>query len=153
MTNSTRRIYRANGVEIDPDAGRIRRMDGDEVFLRRKSNLLLACLIERRNAPVTKDELVQSVWAGAAVTDDTLVNCIQEIRKALGDEARSPTFIRTVPKTGYWFVASIEEGPATEPVTESPPKIPSPTRSSRPWRRGAAAALLIAGVAGYAVWK
>ena len=97
-TDPTCRVYRANGAEIDRDTGRIRREDGVESRLRNKSHRLLLHLIEHRTAPVSKDELVRIVWDGAAVSDDTLVNCVQEIRKALGDDARNPLFIRTIPR-------------------------------------------------------
>ncbi|MGH9723052.1 MAG: winged helix-turn-helix domain-containing protein, partial [Bryobacteraceae bacterium] len=109
MKESRRRVYRANGIEIDADLGQIRKNGGGPTYLRRKAHRLLMCLIEHRSAPVPKEELVRLVWEGAAITDDTLVNCVQEIRKALGDDARSPVFIRTMPKTGYWFIAPVEE--------------------------------------------
>ena len=150
MSEPTRSVYRAHGVEIDGNTGLIRR-NGTETHLRHKSHQVLVHLIEHRSGPVHKDDLMRLVWAGAAVTDDTLVNCVQEIRKALGDDARDPKFIRTMPKTGYWFVAPLEEpweAPALPPKTEVPAKAVQ-TR----WKAWAAAAALVSGLSVFAVWS
>ncbi len=72
---------------------------------------------------ITKDRLHDEVWRGVPVTDEALTQCIRALRKALGDDAMSPTFIETVPKHGYRFIAPIEhsaraEAPAFEPASE-----------------------------------
>src|SRR5207253_6998761 len=43
-----------------------------------------------------------------AVTDDALVQCVMDIRRALGDDSRRPQFIKTVPKIGYRFIGELE---------------------------------------------
>ena len=48
---------------------------------------------------VAKDELMQTVWGNIAVSDDSLVQCVIEIRKALGDGKHQ--IVRTLPKRGY----------------------------------------------------
>ncbi len=58
---------------------------------------------------MTKEELIEHVWQGAVVTDDALVQCIVDLRKALGDDSRHPRFIKTIPKAGYCFIAEVEE--------------------------------------------
>ena len=55
---------------------------------------------------MSKDELVAAVWRGVAVTDDSLVQCIAEIRKALGDDRH--TVVKTVLKRGYML--AVEPG-------------------------------------------
>lgn len=50
---------------------------------------------------VSKEQLVREVWPGTFVTDDVLIRCISELRKAFGDNADSPTIIETMPKRGY----------------------------------------------------
>jgi len=148
MTKSaTKGVYRANGVEIDCGAGLVRR-NGTEVALRHKAHRVLLLLMERRSGPVSKEDLVREIWDGAAITDDTLVNCVQEIRKALGDDARNPQFIRTLPKTGYWFVGP-EMAAADAPEPEVPPGVPaelSATPEKQRWFRTPAALLVIGGV-------
>jgi adenylate cyclase len=73
--------------------------DGLDVGLRRKSFQLLTYLLENRGRVVGKDELVNAVWPSTAVTDDSLTQCIKDIRRTLGPEA--DTLIRTVPRRGY----------------------------------------------------
>lgn len=101
-------VYRSAELEIDPLSGCLRR-DGQEFHLRPKTLQVLLCLIEHRERLVTKEELIEQVWSGIAVTDDVLVQSIVEIRRALGDDSRSPRFIRTFPKTGYHFIGPVEQ--------------------------------------------
>ena len=79
-----------------------------EIRLTRKAGLVLAALLERPGAPVSKQELFASVWRGTVVGDDALVSCIQELRKALGDDSKQPRYIETRHRLGYRFVAAIE---------------------------------------------
>ncbi|HWQ32965.1 MAG TPA: tetratricopeptide repeat protein [Blastocatellia bacterium] len=103
-----RLVYRSAELEIDPLSGCLRR-DGQEFYLRPKTLQVLLCLIEHRERLVTKEELIERVWNGIAVTDDVLVQSIVEIRRALGDDSRAPRFIRTFPKTGYHFIGPVEQ--------------------------------------------
>ncbi|NDR55840.1 hypothetical protein FPS10_05285 [Pseudoruegeria sp. M32A2M] len=77
----------------------LRDPDGNLVPLRPQSLHVLSVLSEQAGALVTKDNLMQRVWPDTHVTDDSLVQCISEIRKALGPEAGA--LLRTVPKQGY----------------------------------------------------
>jgi len=80
---------------------------GAEVKLTRKAGLVLAALLERPGTPVSKQELFDNVWRGSVVSDDALVTCIQELRKALGDDSRQPRYIETRHRLGYRFVAPV----------------------------------------------
>lgn len=57
---------------------------------------------------VSKEELLTVVWGGAFVEEGALAQAIHSLRKALGDDARQPRFIQTVPKRGYRLVAGLE---------------------------------------------
>jgi tetratricopeptide (TPR) repeat protein/DNA-binding winged helix-turn-helix (wHTH) protein len=103
-----RPIYRFADIEFDLARNCLRR-GSQEHALRQKSLQVLLYLIEHRERSVTKDELLENVWAGTAVTDDALVQIIVELRKLLGDDPRHPRFIRTVPKVGYQFAAPVSE--------------------------------------------
>jgi len=103
--------YRVAGIEVQPSQRCIVR-DGRPVYPRAKTFQLLLYLLERPNQLVTKEELLENLWADTAVTDNSLVQCVIELRKALGDEARSPRFIKTIPKGGYQFIAPVEDGDA-----------------------------------------
>lgn len=109
-----------NEFEVLPDLGCLRRVDGDEIALRPKTFQALLFLIRNRQRLVTKEELTSHLWPDTAVTDDALVQCIVELRKALGDAAREPRFVRTVPKLGYRFVGNVRESAADEPQVELP---------------------------------
>jgi len=70
---------------------------------------------------VTKDELNEAYWKGTSVTEDALVRCIVEIRRLLGDDPKSPAFVKNIPRIGYRFIGQVEEAPP-EPITvESDP--------------------------------
>src|SRR5204862_8102726 len=64
-------------------------------------------LLAHAGAPVSKEDLFASVWSGTAVSDDALTSCIQELRKALDDDAKQPRFIETRHRRGYRFAASL----------------------------------------------
>jgi DNA-binding winged helix-turn-helix (wHTH) protein len=91
-----------NGMVADFEAGILRDSAGDPVALRPQAFEVLRHLVANPGRLVTKDELMAAVWPGVAVTDDSLVQCIHDIRRALGDEAR--TVLRTVPRRGYRLV-------------------------------------------------
>lgn len=91
---------------FDPESARL--WTGKrEIKLTPKAAGVLAMLIERAGEPVSKDELFERVWRGTVVTDDALVTCIQELRKALGDDARKPKYIETRHRRGYRFAADV----------------------------------------------
>jgi DNA-binding winged helix-turn-helix (wHTH) protein len=69
---------------------------------------LLFYLLERPATLVTKEELLEHVWPGANVTDNALAQAISDLRDALDDSPSAPTYIRTVARRGYRFVAPVE---------------------------------------------
>jgi TolB-like protein/Tfp pilus assembly protein PilF len=72
------------------------------VELRPRSFAVLRLLAENAGRLVTKDELIAKVWDDVAVTEDSLTQCVADIRKAIGDEERR--VLRTVPRKGYMLV-------------------------------------------------
>jgi DNA-binding winged helix-turn-helix (wHTH) protein len=94
---------------------------GMRVHLAPKSFDLLQILIERRPALVTKSELQDQLWPDVIVVEANLGNAVAEVRKALGDDPRSPTFIWTVSRRGYRFAAPVEVvGPPEAAQTHGP---------------------------------
>jgi DNA-binding winged helix-turn-helix (wHTH) protein len=85
---------------------------------------LLLHLVEHAGDLVTKDALLEAVWPGANVTENALAQAISDLRDMLGDEPGSPTYIKTVARRGYRFVA-----PVTRASTESPPAAGTDARS------------------------
>lgn len=75
--------------------------DRTEARLTPRAAAVLAMLAGRAQDIVSKQELFDQVWGGLAVSDDALTSCIQELRGALGDDARRPTYIETRHRRGY----------------------------------------------------
>lgn len=96
-------MIRFGAFQLDPVQGL--RRGQREVRLTPRSLAVLALLAGKPGRVVTKEELFTSVWQETAVTDAAIATCIQEIRRALGDQSRNPRFIETLHRRGYRFVA------------------------------------------------
>lgn len=73
---------------------------------------VLNYLIEHRERVVDKQELFEQVWKDSFVSDNALSRAIKEIRQVIGDNADAPSYIETVPKRGYRFIAEISDAPS-----------------------------------------
>ncbi len=98
---------------------------------------------------VARETLLAEVWPRRMVNDEVLSRTIAELRTALGDEAREPRYIETIPKSGYRLVAPVE--PLAASVVTAPIARP-PVQSSRPWLAGLAI-LVVAGLAALAFFR
>lgn len=99
--------------------------DGAAIHLSPKAFDLLCLLIAARPNAVAKDDLHARIWPGIFVVDANLSVLVAEIRRALGDAAHVPRFIRTVHRHGYAFCAEatdLSPGPAGR-AGASPPKV------------------------------
>ena len=70
---------------------------------------LLALLLEHRDRVVSKDEIQDALWPGIVVTEASLDRTVMKARRAVGDDARRQAVIRTVPRRGYRFVATLAD--------------------------------------------
>jgi TolB-like protein/DNA-binding winged helix-turn-helix (wHTH) protein/Tfp pilus assembly protein PilF len=105
--------HRAIGsFKFDINTKELRDASGQIVALRPQTSNILSLLLSREGELVTKDELMDEVWKDTHVTDDSLVQCISEIRKALGPEAGK--LLTTVPKKGYRLSADAALAAPTE---------------------------------------
>ncbi len=91
-----------NGRAFDTAAEVLRDPTGNDIPLRSQSVAVLKYLVLNSDRVVTKDELVGAVWPDVAVTENSLVQCIHEIRRALGDDRQS--VLKTVARRGYRLV-------------------------------------------------
>jgi DNA-binding winged helix-turn-helix (wHTH) protein len=91
---------------------------GQPVHLSPKAFDVLCALVGARPAVVNKTDLHDRIWPGTFVVDANLSVLIGEIRRALGDSAQTPRFIRTVHKVGYAFCGEASE--ASSPATPDP---------------------------------
>ena len=112
--------YRFGPFTVDAASYRLLR-GSDIVPLSPKIIDLLLYLAARQSALVSKDELFSALWPDVAVTDNALTQAVSELRQALGDDPANPTYIQTVARRGYRFIAPVE--PAGAPA-ESPTPVP-----------------------------
>lgn len=86
---------------IDWERGVVADAQGVSTVLRAQSLAVLRELHSRAGNLVSKEDLLEKVWPNLAVTDDSLVQCVAELRRALRDDKHS--IIKTLPKRGYIF--------------------------------------------------
>ncbi len=147
MQKLAHEIYSFDEFRLDLTRGALFR-GPDELKLRPKSFDVLKYLIENPGRLISKDELIESVWQGMAVTDDSLVQCLKDIRRALGDNSQQ--IIKTVPRRGYIFEKEVTEN-GTAVYTEEtsgvhlvieemsePPAVAGglPLQKSERWKKG-----------------
>ena len=98
--------------EIDLEGRRLLK-SGKAITLREQSFQVLAALMERPGEIVTREELRKRLWSSDTFVDFevALNSAVSRLRDALGDSANSPSFIETIPKRGYRFVAPIPKRP------------------------------------------
>ncbi|MEA2876496.1 MAG: hypothetical protein QOF14_1692 [Hyphomicrobiales bacterium] len=101
-----------------------------EVKLTPKALALLSFLAERPGEVITKEELFGAVWPETTVGDAALVTCIQELRRALRDDARKPHYIETLHRRGYRFIGKTASAPPGAASDNEAPGLPLPDRPS-----------------------
>jgi DNA-binding winged helix-turn-helix (wHTH) protein len=104
------------GCVFDSDTREVVR-GGRVLPLSPRAYQLLDILIRERPKAISKEKLHQELWPATFVSDANLANLVADLRAALGDDARPPQIIRTLPRFGYAFRADTETA-AAEPVIE-----------------------------------
>jgi DNA-binding winged helix-turn-helix (wHTH) protein len=130
-------VRRFGVFELDPATGELRR-SGLAVRLQPQAQRVLMALLEQPGQVVTREELRRALWGDHTFVDfDRSLNfCLSRLRAALGDDARRPRFVETVPGRGYRFIA-----PVALPASRAPAPV-SPVVRARLRRWPAAAALV-----------
>src|SRR5262245_39540486 len=113
------RVYRFGPYRLDVSERRLSR-DRDVLPLRLKVFDTLRVLVENAGRLMTKEELLEAVWPGTAVEENNLNHNVSMLRKALGEKATGQSYIETVPRLGYRFVAPVDLERAAEPVDRIP---------------------------------
>lgn len=98
---------------LTPDAGSLA-VDGEAISLRPKTMQVLEQFVSRPGVLITKNELFEAVWGDTVVTEDSLTQCIVELRRALDDSDK--TLIQTVPRRGYRFHAEVGPPDQVDPL-------------------------------------
>jgi transcriptional activator of cad operon len=91
---------------VHPAAGQISR-DGQTSRVEIRTMRLLLCLAEHAGEVVSIDELLNEVWSDVSVAPDSVYQAVTSLRRLLGDDAKQPTYIETVPRLGYRMVAKV----------------------------------------------
>ena len=133
---------------FDPDS-RMLRKDGTELPLPPRVTGVLEVLLRRAGDVVPRQELMETVWKDAFVTDTSLAEAVSVLRQTLGDDPQSPSYIQTLHRRGYRWVAPVA-APADETekaTTVTVPLSPSIGGQLVPW----SLAIICAVLAGLAV--
>src|SRR5215475_1545722 len=126
LSEAGRRRLRFGEFVLDLDRASLSR-GSEERKLRPKSFGVLRCLAEHPRRVVSKQELMSAAWPDAFVTDNALVQCLQDIRRALDDNGQE--LVKTVARRGYLFETDVLAEPAGGALTMPAPalvEIPRP---------------------------
>lgn len=139
---STNRLHFAE-FTLDLERGALL-LSGSEISLRPKAFEVLRFLVEHSGQLISQQEILDQVWGDTVVTEDSVRQCINEIRKALGD--RDQTMVRNVPRRGYRFDLPVHAGDGDRHST--------PSRGARRpiWTSSVATGLALAVLAAAMVW-
>jgi DNA-binding winged helix-turn-helix (wHTH) protein len=106
--------FRLGDWLVEPSLNRVSR-DDTSVQLELKVMEVLVCLARHAGVVVSKEQIIDTVWQTEFISINTLTHAIGELRRVLGDDARSPRYIETITKRGYRLMV-----PAVEATTDRP---------------------------------
>src|SRR6202040_4220051 len=98
------RLDTANQCLMRTDAG-----NEERIRIKPKAFPVLRYLVEHAGRLITQDELLNPLWPDRCVQPEVLKTHILDVRSALGDSAKNPRFIETLPKRGYQFIAPVRD--------------------------------------------
>ncbi|ASP38702.1 hypothetical protein CHH28_08415 [Bacterioplanes sanyensis] len=104
--------YHFAGWQFDPHSGELKNADTTSQ-LRHKVASLLSYLLQHRQRIISKEELLNQLWQHGEFRENALTQSVRELRKALGDQAQQPTFIRTFPQRGYQWICPVSASPGS----------------------------------------
>lgn len=165
------RPFRVGEWQVLPEFNELRGRDG-AARVQPRLIQVLRLLAQNAGRTVTREALIEGAWSRRMVNDEVLSRTIADLRQALGDDARQPRYLETIPKLGYRLIAEVEwlqvaarvappavaSVPAVTTIREEPPVPAQPPATSggmpampdrrwnRVWAAGVVAALVIAAV-------
>jgi TolB-like protein len=125
-------LFQFDNFLIDTDRRELRGTDG-VIHVEPQVFDLLLHFAENTDRVISKDELIERVWKGRAVSDAALNSRINSARRAVGDTGEKQALIRTVPRRGFLFAATVKTGTADSPSSgaqAAPPKLALPDKPS-----------------------
>jgi DNA-binding winged helix-turn-helix (wHTH) protein len=151
--------FRLGSLTIDLDQGVVLSESGGASGLTPRAEDLLLLLARRANTRVSREDILETVWAGRVVEDAAITHCVWQIRRALGDDGKD--ILQTRPKRGYVLVVPDEAwirpsmaASAAEQAGDAPIEAvaaPQPAGRRRGWRALALVAVLAC--AGLVAWR
>jgi len=148
------KIYEFGNFRLDT-AREVLKHDGSNIQITRKMFETLCLLVENSDRLVEKQELMQTIWHDRFVEESNLTFNIKMLRKALGDDAGNPTYIETVPRRGYRFIAEVHAMPHTNgnaSETTDVPDLRNRKSNARYLVAAALSAIALAGIIAAAVF-
>jgi DNA-binding winged helix-turn-helix (wHTH) protein/Tol biopolymer transport system component len=118
-------VFRFDDVEVREREFSLLK-DGKTVAVEPKAFRVLLFLLRNPKRLIAKEELLNAVWADAAVSEGSLTRAIWLLRGTLGDDTRSPRYIETVATVGYRFICPVE-------ASEDVPQALEPANEARSW--------------------
>jgi len=110
--------YRFAGFVLEVSRGTLLNPAGVEIFLRRQSFELLCILVANSGRLLDRETINHRIWGDIVVSDDSITQCIGDIRRALGDGAQQ--ILTTVPRRGYMLTAKVvmaRDAPVNDAIT------------------------------------
>jgi len=149
---------------VNPASGQISR-HGETARVEVRTMRLLLCLAEHAGKVVSSDDLLNQVWSGVFVNQDSVYQAVASLRRLLGDDPKQPAYIETVPRLGYRLVATVspwvdqsaaqtgaslvsdsaQAGLATSDTRDAQKKPSAGIRAIFTWAAGAALGLALVG--------
>lgn len=117
------RFYEFETFRVDAEKRRLWN-EGKIVSINPKTFDTLLALLKNKNEVIGKDKLIEEIWNGVAVSDDSLTQQISQLRKLLGDSADEHKFIVTVSGIGYKFVADVNKIQTLNGYSKIAPDLP-----------------------------
>ena len=164
MSKESNEIYEFGPFRLNVGEHALERTDSQPIgSLPEKAFKTLVFLVRRQGRLVTKDELLDVVWDGAAVEENSINKAIHAIRHVLNDSFDHCRYIETVRKHGYRFIAPvIERGPRSaefirprSAIYDNVPPIPSklPRRRTFPWVFSIVSLAIVATLLAFSFWR
>lgn len=116
----TQMLYKIGDFEVLPAQNQLR-LEGEVSDIESKVMDLLVLFATRPGEVIPKSEIASAIWGEVEVNDDALTRTLWKLRKALGDSAKNPSYIETVPKRGYRLIAEVSEDGTTAAGLERAP--------------------------------
>jgi len=141
---TSKATFRVGDWTVNRLTGELSR-EGASVRLEERTLRLLVCLADHAGEVLSSDELLTHAWPGVVVSPDSLYQAITALRRQLGDDARKPSYIVTVPRRGYRLIAPVSASDATSidlPDAAQPAKTAAPSPPVEAAPHVAAAVLL-----------